>query len=248
MPLDPATCTIFQDLPRPGGSVDGCTRDIIRLLPPLRTPPAIIDLGCGRGYQTITLAAHFKAPVIALDDDQAAIDQTIEAAAAAGVSALIQPRLGSIATLPDAPGSFDLIWSECGVHRVGLEKALGLWEPLLRPRGVMVVGACGWILPDPPAEAAGFWQRIYPGMTDPANVHAIAKRAGLRIDDSYSLPRSLWRKEYFEPLARRIVRCRKEGGLDAAMERRIQQAETEISMFDRWGDRFQYSYYLMRRA
>lgn len=248
MPLNTAKYNIFQDLPRPGEGVDGCTREVIRLLPPLRTPPAMMDLGCGRGYQTIALASHFKAPIVTVDENQETLDLVVDAAKAAGVASLVQPRKGSIANLPDAVQSYDLIWSECGVRQIGLEKALGLWEPLMRNRGIMVIGDCSWILPDPPEEAADFWRSVYPGMTDIATVHAIAKRAGLRIYDSYTLPRSVWRNEYFEPLARRIARRRGEGPLSAAEEDTIRAAEAEIAMFERWGDRFQYAYYLMRRA
>lgn len=248
MPLDPATSKLYEDLPRPGQGVDSCTREAIRLLPPLRTPPAIIDLGCGRGHQTIVLASHFKAPVIAVDESQTALDEMIDAAHAAGVAPLVQPRLGSLSALPDARESFDLVWSENGVRTLGMERAIALWSPLLRKRGVLVVGDCSWLLPNPPAEAVAFWHDRYPEMTDVATVHAIAQRAGLRVYDSYALPRSIWRNEYLEPLSRRIAKRRGNAADDPDLEAVIHQAETEIRMFDRWGDRFQFMFYLLRRA
>jgi serine/threonine-protein kinase HipA len=226
--------------------MDGWTREIIRLLPPLRTPPAMIDLGCGRGYQTIALADHFQAKIVAVDETPRIIDQLVEAAAAAGVSELILPRLGSLADLPDAVHSYDLIWSENGVRRIGLEKALALWTPLLRNRGVMVIGDCSWVEPNPPEEAAVFWRRAYPGMTDTASIHAAARRAGLRVYDTYAFPKSVWRTDYFEPLARRVARRRSEGPLDTETEEAIRAAEAEITMFDRWGDRFQFAFHLLR--
>jgi SAM-dependent methyltransferase len=248
MPLDPATSKLYEDLPRPGQGVESCTREAIRLLPPLRTPPAIIDLGCGRGHQTIVLASHFKAPVVAVDESQTALDEMMDAARAAGVESLIQPRLGPLSALPDAQESFDLVWSENGVRSLGMEKAIALWSPLLRKRGVLVVGDCSWILPNPPAEAADFWHERYPEMTDIATVHAMANRAGLRVYDSYALPRSIWRNEYFEPLSRRIAKRRSNATINHGLDAAIHRAETEIQMFDRWGDRFQFMFYLLRRA
>jgi ubiquinone/menaquinone biosynthesis C-methylase UbiE len=247
MPTEPATSTLYEDLPRPGQGVDTCTREAIRLLPPLRTPPAILDLGCCRGHQTIVLASHFKAPVIVVDENQTALDEMLDAARAAGVASWIHPRLGSLSTLPDTKESFDLVWSENGVRTLGMEQAVALWSPLLRKRGVLVVGDCSWLAPNPPAEAEAFWrQRYYPKMTDVATVHAIAQRAGLRIYDSYALPRSIWRSEYFEPLSRRIAKRRGDAATDPGLDAAIHQAETEIQMFERWGDRFQYIFYLMR--
>ena len=248
MPLKLATCTLYEDLPRPGQGADSCTREAIRLLPPLRTPPAIIDLGCGRGHQAIVLASHFKTPIIAVDENQTALDEMLDAAQAAGVGDLVHPRLGSLTTLPDAPESFDLVWSENGVHALGMERALALWAPLLRNRGIMMVGDCSWLLPNPPEDAAAFWRQIYPSMTDVATVQALAHKAGLRIYDSYALPRSIWRNEYFEPLSRRIAKKRDEAQHNPRLDAAIRKAETEIQMFERWGDRFQYVFYLMRRA
>lgn len=249
MPTEPATSKLYEDLPSPGQGVDSCTREAIRLLPPLRTPPAIIDLGCGRGHQTIVLASHFRAPVIAVDESQTALDDMIDAARAAGADSWIKPRLGSLSELPDARESFDLVWSENGVRTIGMKQAIALWSPLLRKRGVLVVGDCSWIHPNPPAEAAAFWRdRYYPKMVDVATVHAIAQEAGLRVYDSYALPRSIWRSEYFEPLSRRIAKRRNDAATDPRLDAAIHQAETEIQMFDRWGDRFQYMFYLMRRV
>jgi SAM-dependent methyltransferase len=248
MSLEPATSSLFEGLPRPGQGVDSCTREAIRLLPPLRTPPVIIDLGCGRGHQTIILASHFKTPVIAVDESQTALDETVDAARAAGVETLVHPRLGALSALPDAPESFDLIWSENGVRTLGMERALALWSPLLRKRGVLVIGDCSWLTPKPPEEATAFWGSNYPSMTDVASIHILALQAGLRVYDSYALPRSIWRSEYFEPLSRRIAKQRCAATSDPHQDLALRQAEREIQMFDRWGDRFQYMFYLMRHA
>jgi SAM-dependent methyltransferase len=243
-----ATNKLYEDLPRPGQGVDVCTREAIRLLPPLRTPPAIIDLGCGRGHQAVVLASHFKTPVIAVDESQCALDAMLDAAHAAGVDSLVQPRLGSLSSLPDAPESFDLVWSENGVPKLGMERALTLWAPLLRKRGILVIGDFSWLASNPPAEAVAFWRNIFPAMTDVATIQGLAHAVGLRIYDSYVLPRSVWRSEYFEPLSRRIAKWRRDGAADPCLKEAIRQAETEIQMFDRWGDRFQYVFYLMRSS
>lgn len=249
MPHEPATSTLYENLPRPGQGVESCTREVIRLLPPLRTPPSILDLGCGRGHQTIVLASHFKAPVVAVDDNQTILDELMETARAAHVDSLIQPRPGALTDLPDGPESFDLVWSENGVRTLGMDTALANWAPLLRKRGVLVVGDCCWVKPNPPAEAVAYWRdRYYPRMTDVTTVHAIAQRAGLRVYDTYALPRSIWRGEYFEPLSRRIAKRRPDAASDPRLDADIHQAETEIQMFERFGDRFQYMFYLMRPA
>lgn len=246
MASDPAIDKSYDDLPRQGVGANSWTREAILRLPPLRTPPAIINLGNGTGDQAIVLASHFRSPVEAVEDSAHSIDQMMDAARAAEVAEWIRPRLGSPAQPDDPPESYDLIWSEGGARAFGMELALKLWTPLLRKRGVLVVAECCWVLPDPPEDAVAFWSQSFPALSDAASVPKLAQTVGLRVYDNFTVPRSVWRSEYYEPLVRRLARLRKLPS-DRSLETTTRQAETEIEMFNRWGDRLQYTFYLMRR-
>lgn len=243
---DPAIARLYEDLPCQTVGANSWTREAIRRLPPLRTPPAILNLGMGQ--QAIVLASHFRCPVDAVDDDAQSLDQLMDAAHAAGVAQWVRPRRAPIDQPAASPESYDLIWSENGVRPMGMAKALDQWSPLLRKRGVLVVGDCLWREANPPDEAVAFWRRTYPAMTDDGAVHQMAKARGVRVYDSFTLPRAVWRSEYFEPLGRRIARLQGEAARDPALGAAIATAEAEIEMFGRWGDRFHYVFYLMRRV
>ena len=215
MVLDAALGKLYEDLPRQGVGADSCTREAIRRLPPLRSPPAILDVGCGSGRQTIVLASYFRTAVVAVDISQQSLDQLMEAAGTAGIDQWIKPRLETLTELSDPPESYDLIWCESAVRCAGLQQALSLWAPLLRKRGIMVVSDYSWVTPEPPEEAQTFWSRNHPGMADAAAVRLLAKTHGLRVYDSFALPRSVWRTEYYEPLRQRIAQLRSDATTDS---------------------------------
>jgi SAM-dependent methyltransferase len=156
---------------------DVCTVEALWRLPPLRKPPAIIDLGCGGGGQAVRLASHFRCPVEALDSQDEALDEMMAAARAAGVAQWVRPRQASLEQVPDRPGSYDLVWSARAVDAAGFGRFLALWAPLLHPRGILAVGLCASRTSDP--------ARADPnGRGDAAAVH-LAEAAGLALCDSF---------------------------------------------------------------
>ncbi|OIR10066.1 malonyl-[acyl-carrier protein] O-methyltransferase [mine drainage metagenome] len=246
--FDPALSPLYANLPRQGVGADWCTREALRRLPPLRKPPAVIDLGCGPGRQTIVLAQHFRTAIQAVDLNQAFLDQMREAAEAAGVAALVQPRRDDFTRLPDAPGSFDLVWSEGAASVNGFQASLEMWAPLLRARGVLAVSDCTWLGDASPAELKSYWDRAYPGMSDIAGNLERARAAGLAVFDHFALPRSAWWDEYYAPLSRKIAGLQKAAATTPVLAEQVSVLQEEISLFQRWGDRYGYVFYLMRLA
>lgn len=246
--IDQAFFKLHGDLPRQGVGADWCTREALKRLPPLRKPPAIIDLGCGPGRQTIVLAQHFRSPVQAVDQCAPFLEQMADAAQAAGVADLITARHEDFRTLPDAPGSFDLVWSEGATKLLGFEQAVALWAPLLRARGILVVSDYTWLADPRPPELERYWNGVYPGMGDLQTNLARAKQAGLTVFDHFTLPRSAWWDEYYAPLSRRVAALRDDARNDPALADLLAAAQEEITLFQRWSDRYGALFYLMRLA
>jgi serine/threonine-protein kinase HipA len=224
---------------------DWCTGEVILRLPPLRKPPSIISMGSGQGHQTIVLAGHFQCVIGAVDIRQAYLDQMMEAAASAGVAQWIRPRCESLTSLGDPPHTYDLIWCDGAVRGLGLQQALVLWAPLLHKRGVMVVSDCTWLVPDPPDEIAAYCDRLFPGLTDVAGNIRIARAAGLDVFDHFIPPRRDRWEEYYAPLRRRIQSLQPAAAKDPNLAEALNQAQTEIDMFERWGNCYRYVFYLM---
>jgi serine/threonine-protein kinase HipA len=244
--MDAAYMALHGDLPRQGVGADWCTREAIRRLPPLRKPPAILDLGCGPGRQSIVLAQHFQNPIQAVDLNPVFLDQMMQSADAAGVAALIQPRQEDFRNLPEAEASQDLIWCEGAARVMGLSESFAQWGKLLRPRGVLAVSDMVWMTARPSPEAEAFWDKIYPSMTDLEGAQTKARKAGLKLFDHFFLPRTAWWDEYYAPLQRRIAQLKPQA--DGELAELLSQAENEIALFQRWGSCYGYIFMLLRPA
>lgn len=65
--------TVFQRLERWGPSTDVDTLKALSTLPTI--PTKIIDIGCGKGFSTRLLAKHTQAQIVAVDNEQSALDE-----------------------------------------------------------------------------------------------------------------------------------------------------------------------------
>lgn len=235
------------DLPREGPGTDEATREAIRRLPALPPSPRILDLGCGPGRQTLVLARELNAPVTAVDLHEPFLVQLKKAAAAEGLSDRITILQADMGSLPDAPGSIDLIWSEGAIYNLGFANGLHLWRSLLRDGGIIVASEATWLQKNPPAEVAEFWQQEYPAMTAIAANIKTATDAGLEVFDYFVLPRSGW-EEYYQPIRERIAMLRPQAANNPALARVLAEHDREIDMCDRFGDSFGYVFYMMRKG
>jgi SAM-dependent methyltransferase len=231
-----------------GADADWCTAEVLRRLPPLRTPPSILDLGCGRGGQTILLASHFRCSVDAVDLRSQLLDEMMEAACAAGVGQWVRPRRESFDQLAAGPQSYDLVWCAHAAHVLGFRRSLALWGPLLHPRGVMVIGEPTWMVGDAPEELAEYCARAYPEMTDQAGNMRIAEANGLSVEDVVIPSRSTRWQQYYGPLSHRLANLRARPRGTRPPAKSVTRAQLQIDMFSRWGDYYRRLFYLLRPA
>ena len=119
--------------------VDQGTLELLRAIPP---PPAegdLLDLGCGYGPISVTLAHRAPGAVVwALDVNDRALDLTARNAAALGLAEVRAVRPDGI----PASVRFAGIWSNPPIRigKAALHELLGTWLPRLAP------GARAWLV------------------------------------------------------------------------------------------------------
>lgn len=245
MSLD-ALFLIHSDLPREGPGSDAATREALRRLGRLPSSPRVLDLGCGPGRQTLVLARELGVPVTAVDLHAPFLASLERSAAEQGLGHLVRTRQADFGALEDAPGSYDLLWSEGAIYNLGWAEGLRRWRPLLRPGGLLAATEATWLTEDHPSEAVAFWREAYPSMGTVASNSEAAHAAGYDVLDTFVLPASAWWDEYYRPLEARIESLRGRARGDAELAAAISETEREISLYSRCGASYGYVFYLLR--
>ena len=155
---------VYEALPRQGPGNLACAARALGLCVDLPPAPAILDLGCGVGGQTLHLAALTSGTIIALDSHAPSIERLKATVAERGLSHRVRPVVGDMAR-PDLPAaSFDLVWSEGALYNIGIGNALRVCSGLLRAGGYLAFTDAVWRRENPPAEVKASFDLDYPAM------------------------------------------------------------------------------------
>jgi SAM-dependent methyltransferase len=213
-------------------------------LPP---QPAILDMGCGPGMQSLELA-RLGARVTALDLHARFLAELERRAAAAGLADRITTVCASMADPPVEAGAFDAVWSEGAIYLIGFEAGLRAWTSLVKPGGYIAVSeAVFFQAPAATPERVMAAFSDYPAMTTIEGALERVRRVGLDLVGDFTLPKSAWWDHYYGPIAARLPTLRAARGGDPAYARRIAEAEAEIADYRLYSDYYGYQFIVMRR-
>jgi SAM-dependent methyltransferase len=237
---------LHQDLPREGPGDNASTLKALSCMADLPPRPAILDIGCGPGAQTLELAKHTEGHITAIDTHQPFLDRLSRNAAAGRLSNRITTVNMSMFTLDLPPHSFDAIWSEGAIYIMGFEPGLRACRSLLKPHGYVAVTEISWLRPDPPAEAHAFWAENYSGMGNVRENLDHVRAAGYREVAHFVLPTSSWWDNYYTPQEARIAMLRKKYRDDAEAILLLDETQREIDLYRRYSDWYGYVFYVMQ--
>ncbi|MGC4000785.1 MAG: class I SAM-dependent methyltransferase [Anaeromyxobacter sp.] len=235
--------------PRQGpGTAEATTRAFRAVAPLLPPAPDVLDLGCGSGAQTLTLAGLTAGRILALDVNPDFVGSLQRAVEAGGLAGRITAQTGDMCALALPDSSFDLVWSEGALFVLGFERALRTLRPLLRDRGVLVASEATWFRPraEVPAEVLAFWDQAYPAMTSVEGNLALARAAGYEPVGHFTLEDAGW-AAYVDPLERRMNEVMAQHAGDPDAEAAAASERREFAMFRQHLRWFGYEFYLLQR-
>lgn len=231
---------VFQGLERWGPGSDEDTLKALSLLP--IKPTNLIDIGCGKGLSTRLLAEHTNARIVALDNEQSALDDLGQRLAATGLDARVTLCCASMTELPFPSASFDCIWSEASAYIMGVEKALDQWQDALTDEGYMVISDLVWLTDKPCDSVSEFWNAEYPDMQTVEHRLTQIHHAGFEVIDHFTLSKKAW-DNYSQPLQARVAEVKKRKQTSMA----IADLERELSLYERHLAEFGYHMFVLRR-
>src|SRR5512137_656401 len=185
------------------GTAEATTRAFRRIEGLLPPSPALLDLGCGSGAQTLTLATLTRGSILAIDNYPPFVEELQQQLRARGLQDRVTARVGDMKALGLPPASFDLAWCEGALFVLGFEAGLKTLRELVRGPGLVVVSEAAWLRPveEIPPPVRAFWEEAYPEMAGIQANLAVARRAGFTPLDHFTLPEEGW-AAYVDPLER----------------------------------------------
>ena len=121
-----------KDNERQGPGSEEATLKALGYLPYLNEKIKILDVGCGTGGQTITLAKNTGAQITAVDMFPQFLEMLMKKSKVNNLTNRIVAKEMLMESLTFKESSFDVIWSEGAIYNIGFEKGLSLWRKYLK--------------------------------------------------------------------------------------------------------------------
>ncbi len=239
---------VQRGLPRQGPGSEACTLRALGWCVGLPKAPAVLDVGCGPGMQTLALARVTSGRITAVDLYEEYLDQLREDAARAGLTEQIAIVQADMARLPFAESNFDLIWAEGSAYIMGFAEALRAWRPLLRPGGYLAATELVWLQEDPPRAVAAFFQNEYPAMAYVDRVATLFGATGYELIDRFNLPDSSWWDDYYGPLEAKLPDLEAAYAGDPEALEVVDGTRREIKMRREYPEVYGYAFFVARKA
>ncbi len=239
---------VQRGLPRQGPGSNESTAKALALCSQLPDNPAVLDIGCGPGMQTIVLAKTLSGNVIAIDNCQEYLDELRQRVEETSLSDRVEIQNADMANLGFPPATFDLLWCEGAAYIIGVREALKAWRPMLRDQGYLAFTELVWLDKQPPTEVAEYFGQEYPPMTSvPANKQAIRENGYQTVGD-FTLPDSDWWNDYYAPLEAKFPALKRKYERDEDAQGVIAMSEAEIDIRRRFGESYGYHFFVVRKV
>lgn len=238
---------VYESLPRQGPGNRACAARALGLCRDLPSSPAILDLGCGVGGQTLHLVGLTTGSIVALDSHAPSIVRLRAAVVERGLSQRVSAIVGDMARPELPPGSFHLVWSEGALYNIGLRNALRICHSLLRSGGYLAFTDAVWLKENPPPEVKEGFDLDYPTMGWLDDDVVAIQDCGFELVGHFTLPDEAWWDDFYTPMEKRIAELRRKYAGDGEASVVLDQLAGEPEMHRRYSEYYGYEFFVARR-
>jgi len=238
---------VFESIPRQGPGCSAATKKAFSFVHGLTEPARVLDIGCGKGVQTLDLARLVNGTITAVDNHQQFLDTLSADAGTAGLSGKIRTMNASMDALPFTEKEFDLIWSEGSIFIIGFARGLAAWKPFLADGGFLVVSDSTWFRPDIPDDLRAWWEKMGGGITSEEEKVEEIRKAGYSLVSMFRLPEAGWQKEYYDPMLRIVAGLRNQYASDPALAGVLNSFVEEAEMYRKYAPYYGYTFFVIKK-
>lgn len=204
----------------------------------------ILDIGCGSGSQTFSLANAVDAQIIAVDLYSEFLDKLNETSKKQGLQNKITTLQKSMEDLLFDKEEFDIIWSEGAIYNIGFENGIKKWKEFLKSGGYIAVSEITWLTNERPAEIAEYWNNEYSEIDTASNKIKILEKNGFSPVGYFVLPESSWVDNYYQPIENRINTFLEKHNHSEIAKILIEKEREEIRKYKKYKNYISYGFYV----
>jgi len=236
-----------KDAKRQGPGSNEATKKALRFIPHPSEKQKILDIGCGTGAQTIILAQHTKANIVAIDmlpQFLAKLDDKIKNN---GLGSRVVTKTMTMDSLDFEENSFDVIWSEGAIYNIGFEKGLAQWRKYLKEGGYIAVSEISWLTSCRPSEIEQYWVNAYAEIDTIENKLSILEKCGYTPIAYFALDELCWTDNYYKPILDRSETFLKKYNYSDEVREFVEAGRVEADMYRRFKDYYSYVFYIGKK-
>ncbi|MFB5066952.1 MAG: methyltransferase domain-containing protein [Candidatus Wallacebacter cryptica] len=236
-----------KDNDRQGPGSEEATLKALSYLPHLDVNTKILDMGCGTGGQTLTLAKNTKAQITAVDILPEFLGKLWQRAEENNVSSRISAIRMSMDNLEFEENTFDVIWSEGAIYNIGFAKGLSLWRKHLKDNGYIAVSEISWLTDSRPREIEEYWISAY-GEIDTIDAKlSVIEKSGYTPIANFVLEERCW-MDYYRPLLAYAEAFLKKYDYADEVKVFVEETVEEAELYHRFKDYYSYVFYISRKT
>lgn len=236
-----------KDHERQGPGSEEATLKALEHIPHLNETSKILDIGCGTGGQTITLAKNTAAHITAVDMLPQFLEKLMEKAKENHLTNRITAKEMLMDNLTFGEHSFDVIWSEGAVYNIGFEKGLSLWKKYLKDEGYIAVSEISWLTDTRPKEIEEYWVHAYAEIDTVEKKLAVMEKCGYIPVAHFALDDKCWIDHYYQPLLENAEAFLKKYDYADEVKEFVEAGKREADMYHRYKDYYSYVFYIAKK-
>ena len=238
---------VQRGLPRQAPGSKESTLKAFNLCSEISDNPIVLDIGCGPGMQTMTLAEASSGRFIAVDTCDEYLDELRQRLRQKNIADRVEVKKADMTALDLPDQSVDLIWCEGAAYIMGVSAALGSWRHLLRDKGYLAFSELVWLEDNPAEPVAEFWRREYPLMTNTRALEETIGSLGYELIGDFTQPDSDWWSDYYTPLEAKLPSLLQKYAGDEEALGVVAMTASEIDMRRKFSDSYGYQFFVARK-
>ena len=190
------------------------------------------------------LAELTPGSIIAVDNHAPSIEKLNQKLAQFSLTDRIRAEVRDMVELTMAQSSFDLIWSEGALYKIGIQRALSISVGLLREGGYLVFTDAVWCKDYLPDVVRAIFESDYPTMGSVADLVTLTKGSPFELLDHFPLPPDAWWDDFYTPMERIIEEFREKYADDPEASEILEQLALEPAAHRKNSDYYNYEFFI----